>query len=74
MGGVLLLDREEVQELLGISRTKFYALVREGALPVISVGSEFRVVAADLEKQIRERRPIGSWNKPRRSEPAPVAS
>ncbi len=40
----------EVAELLGISRTSAYGLVRSGAIPSVSIAGAVRVPAAALDE------------------------
>ena len=47
----LLLRPAEAAELIGVGRSKIYALLAAGALPAVRVGSFARVLARALEPQ-----------------------
>jgi excisionase family DNA binding protein len=47
---------EARQQLGGISRSTFYALVKEGDLPLVKIGSRSFVQAEDLDDFIRRNR------------------
>jgi excisionase family DNA binding protein len=49
-----LLTAQDAIKLLGISRTKFYELIRTGALPSIRLGKLIRVPLAALNRWIGE--------------------
>lgn len=51
----LLLRAEEVARLLGISRSKAFALLATNELPAIRIGRSVRVARADLEAWIQSR-------------------
>lgn len=44
----LLLRPAEAAEMIGVSRSKLYELMAEGALPSVTVGASRRVPVADL--------------------------
>ena len=48
--------KEACQQLGGISRTIFYALVKEGELSLVKIGSRSFVQAEDLDDFVRRRR------------------
>jgi excisionase family DNA binding protein len=45
-----LLTANEVARILNISRSKAYSLMRERAIPTITIGKSVRVTCEDLEK------------------------
>lgn len=45
---------EEAAETLGLSRSKTYALIQAGALPVIRIGSSIRIPADALRQWVRD--------------------
>jgi excisionase family DNA binding protein len=47
---------KEVQELLGIGRTKAYELVATGELPAVRVGRCIRVSQKELDEWLEHRR------------------
>jgi excisionase family DNA binding protein len=51
----LLLKPEEAAEMLGIGRSKVYALLAAGELPRVMVGHSVRVPASALERWVKER-------------------
>jgi excisionase family DNA binding protein len=51
----MLLRAEEAARALGIGRSKLYALVAAGELPVIRIGRSTRIPAAALERWVEER-------------------
>ena len=50
-----LLRADEVARILGLGRTKVYAMLASGELPVVRVGRCLRVPADGLAKWVRER-------------------
>ena len=50
----LLLKPEEAGALLGVGRSKVYALIASGALPGVRVGASVRVPRAALEQWVTE--------------------
>ncbi len=50
----ILLRPEEVQVLLGISRSQVYELMRTGRLPVVRIGRSVRVPTAQLLAQVEK--------------------
>jgi excisionase family DNA binding protein len=48
--------KEACQQLGGISRTMFYALVKEGKLSLVKIGSRSFVQAEDLDDFLRRQR------------------
>lgn len=48
-----LLTCTEVQEILRISKSKLYRLIHKEKLPVIRLGSTFRIRQSDLEKFLK---------------------
>jgi excisionase family DNA binding protein len=44
-----LLTVDELQEMLGIGRTKAYSLVTSGEIPSIRIGSSIRIDKRDLD-------------------------
>lgn len=50
----LLLRPAEAAELLGVSRSRLYALLAEGRLPVVRIGQTMRVPVRELERWIGE--------------------
>jgi excisionase family DNA binding protein len=53
----------ELQEMLGIGRTKAYELVTSGELPAIRVGRAIRVRLADLNRWAERQSYSGSVHK-----------
>ena len=51
---VRLLKSDEVAEILQISRSMAYALMKRGDIPTIRIGTSVRVRPEDLEKYIEE--------------------
>jgi len=51
-----LLTAEEVAEILGISRSKAYRMMRVKEIPTITIGKNVRVSEDDLEEFILENR------------------
>lgn len=45
--------------LLGVSRSKLYELLAEGALPTVRIGRSRRIAIADLEVFVRRSRDLG---------------
>ena len=52
----LLLRIPEAADTASISRAKAYDLIKRGEWPVIKVGSELRVVLADLREWIKNQK------------------
>lgn len=50
----LLLRPDQAAEVLGIGRSKVYALLADGTLPSVRVGKSVRVPAAELQSWVRE--------------------
>ncbi len=50
--------KEARQQLGGISQTMFYALVKEGELSLVKIGSRSFVQAEDLDDFVRRRRSL----------------
>jgi len=50
----LLLRPHEAAELLGIGRSKMYALLAAGQLPTVRLGGSVRVPAAALRQWVEE--------------------
>jgi excisionase family DNA binding protein len=48
--------KEALQQLGGISRTTFYALVKEGELSVVKIGSRSFIQAEEVDDFIRRKR------------------
>ena len=53
-----LLTCTEVQEILRISKSKLYRLIHKEKLPVIRLGSTFRIRQSDLEKFLKNNESI----------------
>ena len=51
----LLLRPQEAAELLGVGRSKVYALLAAGEIPSVRVGKSVRVPAAALRRWVEER-------------------
>lgn len=51
----LLYRPAEAAELLGVGRSKVYALLAAGAIPSVRVGKSVRVPAAALRRWVEER-------------------
>ena len=51
-----LLTAVEVSQLLGISRSKAYLLMRQREIPAITLGKNVRVKIEDLEEYIQSHR------------------
>ncbi|MBO0832510.1 MAG: helix-turn-helix domain-containing protein [Actinobacteria bacterium] len=50
-----LLRVDDVQAILGIGRTKVYAMIRQGELPVLRVGRLVRIRRSDFEAWVAGR-------------------
>lgn len=46
-------------QLLGVSRSKLYELLGEGALPTVRIGRSRRITIADLEAFVQRCRDLG---------------
>ena len=51
----LLLNMKEVTKMLGLSRTKVYALIATEGLPVVRVGRAVRVSPTSLQRWLVQR-------------------
>ena len=51
---VRLLKSEEVAEILQISRSMAYTIMKRGDIPTVRIGTSVRVRPEDLEKYIQE--------------------
>jgi len=51
-GAARLLTASEVAEILGVRRTRVYALLASGTIPVVHVGRQVRVDRAVLDEWI----------------------
>ncbi len=51
-----LLKAEEVADVLGISRSKAYMMMRRKEIPTITIGKNVRVSKEDLEVYIEQNR------------------
>ena len=49
-----LLKSDEVAEILQISRSMAYALMKRGDIPTVRIGTSVRVRPEDLEKYIKD--------------------
>lgn len=47
-----LLTRTEVQEILRVSQSKIYRLIREKRIPSIRVGKTYRIRRSDLDEYL----------------------
>ena len=56
----MLLRAEEAARALGIGRSKLYALLAAGELPVVRIGRSTRIPAAALERWVEERTAAGT--------------
>ena len=69
----MLLRAEEAAQALGIGRSKLYALLAAGELPVVRIGRSTRIPAAALQRWVEERTAAGTVATPgldqRRREP-----
>ena len=54
------LSLKEVQQLLGIGRTKVYELVTTGELPAVRIGRCIRVNRQELDEWVRAQ-PYADW-------------
>jgi excisionase family DNA binding protein len=52
---VRLLKGKEVAEMLGVSNSFAYLLMKRGDIPTIQIGSAVRVRLEDLEQYLREK-------------------
>jgi excisionase family DNA binding protein len=50
------LTLREMQEILGIGKTKAYELVATGDIPSVKIGRSIRVSVRELERWLEERR------------------
>ncbi len=50
----MLLRVPEVAEMLSISRSKAYEMIKRGALPSVNIGGSVRVPRELLEQMVRE--------------------
>ena len=48
-----LLNADDIAEILGISRSKVYQLMKSGDLPSVRIGKSVRVRKRDLEEFIK---------------------
>ena len=48
-----VMDVKQVSELLGVSTKTVYKLIREGSLPALKVGREFRIPKVILMKHMK---------------------
>ena len=55
----LLLRAEEVQEALGLGRSKTYQLIASGELPVVRIGRCVRVPAEALQLWVEKQIEVG---------------
>jgi len=53
-----LLDRSQVAELLNVSPTTVWRLVRSGELPAYRVGNQIRVATANAEHYLKRTVPV----------------
>ncbi len=60
----LLLRPEEVGEVIGLGRSKVYALLKSGDLPSIHIGASIRVSMDELRAWIDRRVTEGSARRP----------
>ena len=51
-----LLTAEEVSQILGVSRSKAYMMMRQREIPTITIGKNVRVTCEDLDKYITKNR------------------
>ena len=51
---VRLLKSDEVAEILQISRSMAYALMKRGDIPTVRIGTSVRVRPEDLDKYIKD--------------------
>lgn len=51
-----LLTRTEVQEILRVSQSKIYRLIREKRIPSIRVGKTYRIRRSDLEEYLETKK------------------
>jgi excisionase family DNA binding protein len=51
----ILLTATETAEVLGLGRTKVYALIASGELPSVRIGASVRVAVEELKDWLRER-------------------
>ncbi len=51
----LLLKPDEAAAMLGIGRSKIYALLADGSLPSIRLGRSIRIPAESLRQWVREK-------------------
>ncbi len=51
---IRLLKSDEVAEMLQISRSMAYALMKRGDIPTVRIGTSVRVRPEDLEKYIQD--------------------
>jgi excisionase family DNA binding protein len=66
----LLLTAREVEASLQLGRTRTYALLRSGEIPVLRVGRAIRVSRLALEKWVEERSAAPYADPPGREGPA----
>ncbi len=58
-GQVRLVTIPAAAQLLGVSRSKLYELLGEGALPTVRIGRSRRIAIADLEAFVQRCRDLG---------------
>jgi excisionase family DNA binding protein len=58
--GLQWLNLKDVQQLLGIGRTKAYELVTTGELPAVRIGRCIRVNRTELDEWLRTQRYVDS--------------
>lgn len=56
MNEIRLLKADEVAQVLGVSRSKVYHMMREKEIPTITIGKNVRVTCEDLENYITTNR------------------
>ena len=67
MHNIRLLKAEEVAEVLGISRSKVYRMMRDKDIPTITIGKNVRISHEDLENYISNNREFHGGNNEQKS-------
>jgi excisionase family DNA binding protein len=64
----LLLRPEDAAKALGLGRSKMYALLADGTIPSVRVGTSLRVPSEALKAWVDTKLPEG-WRSPRQARP-----
>lgn len=53
-----LLDKQDVMEMLGISESSFFRMMKRGELPGFKVGRDWKFTAQDMQRYINVKRKL----------------